>query len=144
MAVALGARRLPAGLASHARLAIGLALCAAGEVALTDLAARSSWVRLVPGLAVAGVGSGVANAALGRLALESVPADRAGMGSGANNTARYVGGAAGVAVVVAVASAAGGARRQRRARAGLDAAALVCAALCATGALIAACCRPRR
>jgi MFS family permease len=141
--VALGARRLPAGLASHARLAIGLALCAAGEVALADLAARSSWVRLVPGLAVAGVGSGVANAALGRLALESVPADRAGMGSGANNTARYVGGAAGVAVVVAVASSAGGAGASSGLVRGWDAAALVCAALCAAGALIAACCRPR-
>jgi len=39
---------------------------------------------------VAGIGSGVANAALGGLAVESVPPDRAGMGSGANNTARYL------------------------------------------------------
>ena len=58
----------------------------------------------MPGLFVAGVGSGVGNAALGRLAVESVPRDRAAMGSGANNTARYLGGAAGVALVVALAA----------------------------------------
>jgi MFS family permease len=142
--VALGARRLPGRLRSHARLAIGLALAAAGEAALTGLGTGSSWARLVPGLAVAGVGSGLANAALGRLAVESVPPDRAGMGSGANNTARYLGGAAGVALVVAVVSAvgAGGSAAPGLVH-GWNGAALVCAALCAAGALIAACCRPR-
>ena len=53
---------------------------------------------------ILGIGSGVVNASLGRLALESVPRERAGMGSGANNTARYLGGAAGVALVVALAT----------------------------------------
>jgi MFS family permease len=142
--VALGARRLPGRLRSHARLAIGLALAAAGEAALTGLGTASSWGRLVPGLAVAGIGSGIANAALGRLAVESVPADRAGMGSGANNTARYLGGAAGVAVVVAVVSAmgAGGTAAPGLVH-GWNGAAIVCAAMCAAGALIAARCRPR-
>jgi hypothetical protein len=142
--VALGARRLPGGLRAHARLAIGLGLTAAGEVALTGLGTGSSWVRLVPGLAVAGVGSGLANAALGRLAVESVPAERAGVGSGANNTARYSGGAAGVAVVVAVVSAARGAGTDTAHGLvnGWNAATLVCACLCTLGALIAARCRP--
>jgi MFS family permease len=138
MVVALGARRLPSPLASHARLAIGLAVCAVGEAALTGLGTGSSWARLVPGLVVAGVGSGMANAALGRLAVESVPRDRAGMGSGANNTARYLGGAAGVAVVVAVVSAAGGAGGAIGLVHGWNTATLVCASLCAAGALIAA------
>jgi MFS family permease len=136
MVVALAARRLPGALSSQARLAIGLALCAAGEVALTDLAAGGAWTRLVPGLVVAGVGSGIANAALGRLAVESVPHERAAVGSGANNTARYLGGAAGVALVVALSS--GG-----DLVAGWHQAALVSAALCALGALIALCCRVR-
>jgi MFS family permease len=143
MVVALGARRLPAGLRSHVRLAIGLALAALGELALTGLGIGSSWTRLVPGLVVAGVGSGLANAALGRLALESVPRERAGMGSGANNTARYIGGAAGVALVVVVVSAAGGTAAPSALVTGWNAATLVCAALCAVGALIAAACRPR-
>jgi MFS family permease len=139
MVVALAARRLPGRMPSHARLAVGLALCAAGEVGLTGLGLGAGSVRLVPGLIVVGVGSGVANAALGRLAVESVPRDRAGMGSGANNTARYLGGAAGVAIVVALSSgtSAGGLIR------GWNAAALVSAVLCAVGALIAAGCRQR-
>ncbi len=51
---------------------------------------------------MAGVGSGLANAALARLAVDSVPRDRASMGSGANNTARYIGAALGVAMVVTI------------------------------------------
>ena len=139
MLVAYGARWLPHGLASPARLAIGLALVAAGEVALSGIGAGSSWSSLVPGLAVAGVGSGIANAALGRLAVESVHLDRAGMGSGANNTARYLGGAAGVALVIAVVSAAGGVGDDAtKLLHGWHDATLACAALCAIGALIAA------
>jgi MFS family permease len=139
MLVAFAARWLPHGLASPARLSIGLALVAIGEVGLTGLGTGSSWARLVPGLAVAGIGSGLANAALGRLAVESVHRDRAGMGSGANNTARYLGGAAGVAVVVALVSAAGtGGDQATRLVHGWDVAALACASLCAAGALLAA------
>jgi MFS family permease len=138
MLVALAARWLPQGLASPVRLAIGLALVAVGELCLTGLGTGSSWARLVPGLAIAGIGSGMANAALGRLAVESVHRDRAGMGSGANNTARYLGGAAGVAVVVALVSAAGtGGDEATRLMRGWDVATLACAALCAAGALLA-------
>jgi MFS family permease len=142
---ALGARRMPARVPSHVRLAVGLALAGAGELALTGLSSGSSWVRLVPGLAIAGVGSGIANAALGRLAVESVPHERAGMGSGANNTARYLGGAAGVALVVAVVAAAGGGGDASAAQLvhGWNAASIVCAGLCGVGAAIAAACRPR-
>jgi hypothetical protein len=48
---------------------------------------------------VAGFGTGVVNASLGREAVASVPPHRAGMGSGINNTSRYVGAAIGVTVV---------------------------------------------
>jgi MFS family permease len=139
MAVALGARWLPARLSSPTRLAIGLALCAVGEVALTGIDGGSSWARLLPGLVIAGVGSGVANAALGRLAVESVPRERAGVGSGANNTARYLGGAAGVALVVAISTGAGGTDLVH----GWSVAAGVSAGLCAIGVAIALACRPR-
>ncbi len=139
MVVALAARSLPGRMQSRTRLAIGLALAAVGEIALTGLGTGSSWARLLPGLAVAGIGSGIANAALGRLAVESVPHDRVGMGSGANNTARYLGGAAGVALVVSLAAGAGPAGLIH----GWDVAALVSAVLCAIGALIVASCRPR-
>jgi MFS family permease len=137
MLTSLAARSLPDQIPVHLRLAGGLALTAAGELALTGIGAGSSWRAFVPGLLIAGIGSGVANAALGRLAVESVPRDRVGMGSGANNTARYLGGAAGIALVVAIAST--GADQVS----GWDRAALVCAILCFVGAVIAALCRPR-
>jgi MFS family permease len=141
---ALGARQMPARVPSHMRLALGLALAGAGELALTGLGTGSSWARLVPGLAIAGVGSGIANAALGRLAVESVPRERPGMGSGANNTARYLGGAAGVALVVAVVAAVGGgAGTPAQLVHGWNAVTLSCAGLCGAGAAVAAACRPR-
>ena len=139
MVVALAARSLPGRLRAQTRLVIGLVLAATGEFALTGLGNGSSWARLLPGLLVAGVGSGIANAALGRVAVESVPHDRVGMGSGANNTARYLGGAAGVALVVTIASAAG----ENEVIRGWNIAALVSASLCALGALIVASCRAR-
>jgi MFS family permease len=143
MVVALGARALPARIGSSARLAVGLALTAAGELLLTGLAPGSTWQQLVPGLVLAGIGSGVANAALGRLAVESVPRERAGMGSGASNTARYLGGAAGVALVVAIASAPASAGAGAALVRGWDRAALASAGLCALGALTAALCGRR-
>jgi MFS family permease len=133
MVVALLVRRLPGRDVTAFRLALGLLLCAVGEAALTGMGARSTWVAVLPGLIIAGVGSGVGNAALGRLAVESVPRERAAMGSGANNTARYLGGAAGVALVVALAARPGAGGLAH----GWNTAAAVSAVLCAVGALTA-------
>jgi MFS family permease len=136
---ALLARRIPARVSGRVQLAIGLLWVAAGQLALGGVAADSTWVRFVPGLLVAGVASGILNAALGREAVASVPAGRSGMGSGANNTARYVGSAIGVTVVaVIVAGAPGGAI------AGWNLAVLVTAAISISGALLVLGCRPRR
>ena len=63
------------------------------------------------------------------------------MGSGANNTSRYLGGAAGVALVVALATGHGGTGATAL-LAGWNTAAIVCGALCLVAALIAAACRP--
>lgn len=136
--VAWHARRLPTRLDAPSRLSAGLVFCAAGLLALSWLPTDATWLDLVPGLLVAGVGSGVGNAALARLAVASVPADRTGMGSGANNTARYLGGSAGVALVVAV--AAGGTDAGALVH-GWNTAALVSAILCAAGAAIVFFCR---
>jgi len=139
--VAWHARRLPAALDARHRLTIGFALTAAGLASLTGLPVDASWWRLVPGLLTAGVGTGLANAALGRLAVASVPADRPGMGSGANNTARYLGGAAGVALVVALAAQGTGLSDRAALIHGWNAAAFVTAVLCAAGAVGVALCR---
>jgi MFS family permease len=97
--VAFQARRLPARIGASERLIAGLVTSGVGAALLAGLATSSSWVHLAPGLFIAGVGSGLANAALGRLAVESVPHADAALGSGANNTARYLGSALGIALV---------------------------------------------
>ena len=117
-----------------------MALCAIGEFALSGLGTGSSWAALVPGLAIAGIGSGLANPSLGRLAVESVPRERAGLGSGSNNTARYIGGAAGVALVVLLVSTGGSPEARAQLLSGWDLATIVCGALCLLGALIAVWC----
>jgi MFS family permease len=99
-------------------LAAGFLATAAGDLLLVGVTGHWSWQRAAAALLLAGIGYGVANAALARLALDSVPAERAGLGSGANNTARYIGSAVGIPIVVAVATAAG-----------FDAALLICAGL---------------
>jgi MFS family permease len=98
--VALLARRLPAALGVRLRLVLSLLLVGVGQLLMTD---AGSAIGLLPGLLVAGVGSGVLNAALGQIAVTSVPAGKASVGSGANNTARYVGAAVGITVVAVIA-----------------------------------------
>jgi MFS family permease len=100
--------RLAARLTGTAQLAIGLAATGAGLLLLAGLETGSTTGRLVPGLLVAGVATGVLNAALGRQATATVPPDRAAVGVGLNNTTRYVGASIGVTVVAVLASAPGG------------------------------------
>jgi MFS family permease len=77
--------------------ALGFILSGAGNLFLLGSAAHWSWLPAAAGLTLVGIGAGLVNAALARLSVESVPTDRASMGSGANNTARYLGGSLGVA-----------------------------------------------
>ncbi|MCO7221020.1 MFS transporter, partial [Klenkia sp. PcliD-1-E] len=105
-ATAVAVRWLP-GVDGRLLLAGALAVAGLGMAALAVVGTGSSPAVLLPGLLVFGVGYGAANAALGREAVAHVPPARAGMGSGANNTARYVGAALGTTVVVLVASSAG-------------------------------------
>ncbi|MFJ8658703.1 MFS transporter [Streptomyces sp. NPDC093795] len=124
--VALQARRLPARFSAPYQLTLGFVLSAAGVLALlgTLEGPAGSWPRLLIGLVVAGAGSGLLNAALPRLAVDSVPPERAAMGSGANNTARYIGSSAGVALSLALATT------------GPDTAVLASAGLALTGAVL--------
>lgn len=135
---ALQARRLATRLAPTTQLAAALLACAIGEAALFGPAPGSGWLRLVPGLAVAGVGSGVLNAALARLAVSSVPAHQSAMGSGANNTARYLGSALGVAIALAlINSGHAAAGPAAGVTAGADRAIVVAVVLCLLGAAVA-------
>lgn len=132
---ALQAKRLVPVLTARNVLAVGLLLCGVGELGLIGFGPDRSLWWLVVGLAIAGVGSGFANASLAGLAVGSVPVDRAGMGSGANNTARYLGASIGIAMVVSIAQSGSH---------GADIAVLVSAAIALIGgATIAAIRMPR-
>ena len=90
--------RVPAGLA----LGVGVATCAVGLWLFSGLTVGSGWTALLPGLLVGGVGIGLANPAIAKIALGVVPPQRAGMASGINNTFRLGGVATGVAALGAV------------------------------------------
>jgi MFS family permease len=100
---ALLARRLPAGFTPRAQLVAGLLGVAVGQAMLTGLDTHAGVGRILPGLLVAGAASGVLNAALGRQAVASAPVGLASIGSGANNTARYLAAAIGVTIVAVLA-----------------------------------------
>jgi MFS family permease len=134
--VALLARRLRVD--GDLQLMIGLLGVTAGQLALYR---AGSFAALLPGLVIAGVGSGVLNAALGRQAVASVPVGRAGMGSGANNTARFVGAGIGVTVIAVVANRPGaGGSGARGPLPGWDEALLVSAGFSVLGALVVLAC----
>jgi predicted MFS family arabinose efflux permease len=79
------------------RLAVGLGIVAVGLALMLLVDTHSGWTALLPGLLVVGFGIGLANPAIGQLALAVAPAERAGMASGINNTCRMGGLAMGVA-----------------------------------------------
>lgn len=140
VATALLARRIPPRVSGRAQLAIGLVGVGLGQLLQVGIQVDSTWVRFVPGLLVAGVASGVLNAALGREAVASVPPGRGSVGSGANNTARYVGSAVGVTVVSVIAA---GAASPAGLVDGWNHAALVTAAVSVVGAAVVLAARDR-
>jgi hypothetical protein len=83
------------------RLLIGGGLLMVGVALLLmrGLGAASSWTHLLPGLIVAGLGSGMVNPPLASTAVGVVRPERAGMASGINSTFRQVGIATGIAVL---------------------------------------------
>ncbi|MFJ9346835.1 MFS transporter [Streptomyces sp. NPDC101237] len=105
--VALQAKRLAGRVPPRLQLAAGFALHAAGVLTMLGAIDSGSWQRLLPGLILGGIGSGLLNAALPLLSVESVPAARAAMGSGAQQTFRYIGSCAGVALTIAIVTSSG-------------------------------------
>jgi EmrB/QacA subfamily drug resistance transporter len=83
-------------------LGLGLTLVAAGLALMTLVRADSAWTVLLAGFIVGGAGSGLTNPPLASAAIGTVGEERAGVGSGVNNTARQVGVAAGIAALGAI------------------------------------------
>ena len=72
------------------------------DLTLVGITPTSSYARLLPVLLGLGFGMGLLTAAVVAAAVRAVPAERAGLASGVNNTARQAAGALAVAVFGAV------------------------------------------
>lgn len=98
VATSLLIRSRPVPLSGPRLIGVGLVVVGVGQLLGLGMHAGSTPWRLVPAMFVAGLATGVLNAVLGRESVASVPPDRAAMGSGSNNTARYLGAACGITV----------------------------------------------
>ncbi len=78
-------------------LGTGLLLSSLGLALMHGVTATSSWTTLLAGLLVSGLGIGIANPAIAKIALGVVSPERSGMASGISNTFRIGGLATGVA-----------------------------------------------
>jgi MFS transporter, DHA2 family, methylenomycin A resistance protein len=97
------AGRLTARVGSKWPMAAGLSIAAAGVALLTGVDAHASFLALLPGLLLWGIGMGVLTPAVVAAAVGAVPGERAGLASAVNNTARQAGGAIGIAACGALA-----------------------------------------
>ncbi|WP_440714179.1 MFS transporter [Gordonia sp. FQ] len=98
MVVATAAGRASSHVPVRWLIGPGLLLVGVSLILMAGLSADSSWTHLIPGLIVAGIGSGLVNPPLASTAVGVVPIHQSGMASGANNTFRQVGIAVGIAV----------------------------------------------
>lgn len=96
------AARLGRRLSVRALVAGSLAITGVGFLLTARLDASSHWTALVVGFVLAGVGMGASSAATSQASVSAVEPARAGMATGAVNTMRQVGVAAGVAVLGAL------------------------------------------
>lgn len=98
------ATAIPAGRASSRApvrwlIGPGLVMISAGLFLMAGLHAGSAWSHLIPGLVLAGLGTGLMNPPLASTAVGVVRPAQAGMASGINSTFRQVGVAAGIAAL---------------------------------------------
>ncbi|MBV8527288.1 MAG: MFS transporter [Candidatus Dormibacteraeota bacterium] len=100
--VPLVSRRFTERMAPGVVLGSAMLLVAAGLSLMHGLTTTSDWTSLLPGMIVGGIGIGLANPAIARIALGVVPPQRSGMASGINNTFRIAGLATGVALLGAI------------------------------------------
>jgi MFS transporter, DHA2 family, methylenomycin A resistance protein len=85
----------------------GLIMAAAGVGLLTMSGATTGYLTLLPAVLLWGLGLAFLTPAVVSAAVSAVPAERAGLGSAVNNTARQAAGAIGIAAFGAIASAPG-------------------------------------
>jgi len=96
------AGKLTVRVQSRFMMGLGLILVALSCELMSHVHATSSWLVLLPGFLVGGVGVGITNPVLASGAVSVVPPERSGMSTGAASTFRQVGIATGIAGLGAV------------------------------------------
>jgi predicted MFS family arabinose efflux permease len=96
--VALLTGRLIGKVPMRVLLSVAMPAAAAALASMAHLTATSTWLVLLPGFILAGIGLGITSTGLASAALSAVEPARAGMAAGLTNTLRQVGTATGVAV----------------------------------------------
>jgi EmrB/QacA subfamily drug resistance transporter len=100
--VALVTGRLIGRVPMRVLLGVPMAAASAGLASMANLTADSTWLTLLAGFILLGIGLGITSTALASAALSAVEPARAGMAAGLVNTLRQVGTATGVAVLGAI------------------------------------------
>ena len=100
--VPIATRNLSSRVPMWALLSSSLAVVALGALLMFNISPDSTWLALLPGFIVAGLGIGLANPTIAAAALRVVDPARTGMASGLSNTCRLGGLSMGVAVLGAV------------------------------------------
>ena len=95
--VAPVAGKLTVRVQSRFMMGLGLLLVALGCELMSHVQADSSWLVLLPGFLVGGIGIGITNPVLASASVSVVPPERSGMATGAASTFRQVGIATGIA-----------------------------------------------
>ena len=121
----------------------GMTMVACSLLIFAQLQPDSSYISLLPGMVLGGIGMASTMTPMTAAALSSVPVDKAGVGSGMLNTFRQVGGSLGIAVMGAIlasgsnAALSGGATQQDAFIDGLHNALYTAALIAFAGALTA-------
>jgi len=126
--------RITSRIGARLPAATGLLTATAGLALLTFAEPHSGYRLLLPAFLLWGIGMGLLTPAVVAAAIAAVPAERAGLASAMNNTARQTGGAIGIAVAGAVAGQPADETRFVR---GFHAVALSAAGLYAAAAVLA-------
>ena len=95
---ALAFSRFSAAVSGPTQLVCGLLGVSIGVLLMSGVSSDGGLPRLMVGLVIAGIATGVLNGGLARQSTATVPPDDAAMGTAATNTARYLGGAIGVSL----------------------------------------------
>ncbi|HVC66510.1 MAG TPA: MFS transporter [Acidimicrobiales bacterium] len=96
------AGKLTVKVQSRFMMSLGLVLVALSCELMSHVQATSSWLVLLPGFLVGGIGIGITNPVLASASVSVVPPERSGMSTGTASTFRQVGIATGIAGLGAV------------------------------------------